>query len=223
MTLKEALNIILKEGEGKTFLKWIVDVYYTNAPENFNFLRVKEAYSSMIKELLGLYSVKTVFTDIVCIRNLDYDAINDYSKILYHNSYDCFVLENNDTKNHYGLIDIDWKELIEVPIKNTCITRYGLVSVVGSILYNMSWYGFNYEACKKGQANFEKKLSEILEETESADSHVHKNFDDIYKVLGLPAKTKEEKKRETRILSEIHKKIQDYYLNELKYIFPGDN
>lgn len=223
MTLKEALNIILKEGEGKTFLKWIVDVYYTNTHENFNFLKVKEAYSSMIKELLELDSVKTEFTDIVCIKSLDYDANNDYSKILYHNSYDCFVLENNDTKNHYGLIDIDWKELIEVPIKDTCITRYGLVPVVGSILYNMSWYGLTYKDCKKGQADFEKKLSKILEETESADSHVHKNFDDIYEVLGLPTKTKEEKERNTRILSEVHKKMHDYYLNELKYIFPRDN
>lgn len=223
MTLKEALNIILKEEKSEALLQWIIDAYYTDKLENFNLQKVKEVYLSMVKELLGLESVKTEYTDIVCIRSLDYDVNNDYSKILYHSTYDCFVLENNDTKNHYGLIDIDWKELIETPIKDTCITRYGLFPVLGTILYNMTWYGFTYETCKKRQADFEKKLSEILEEAEHVDSHNHKSFDDIYKELGLPIKTKEEKERDTRILSEVHKKMHEYYLDELKYIFPGDN
>lgn len=143
-----------------------------------------EVCSSVEKEidsLLSLEPCSSPIESIVCVRFLKDELQMDENRhyiiepdVKYHVTYNVYAVHNN---NLYSILFMDLRKIIGADILDSCIERYGFVTVMVSILHELSNSGY---ACsqRKEEINNALKISEkeILDQSENFIS-----FDDFSK------------------------------------------
>lgn len=64
------------------------------------------------------------------------------SDVKYHVTYNVYAVHNN---NLYSILFMDLRKIIGADILDSCIERYGFVTVISRILYELSYV---YSQCK---------------------------------------------------------------------------
>lgn len=203
MNFKDALLKIKKEG----LLDCIVD--------ESNDYEVCSSIEKEIDSLLSLEPQSSSIEHIVCVRffkdELQMDENRHYiieSDVKYHVTYNVYAVHNN---NLYSILFMDLRKIVGTDILDSCIERYGFVTVISRILYELS---YGYSQCKE-EINNALKITEkkILNGSEGLMS-----FDDFIKDRGFPKRSKEE----MGFIQKIHKHVFDEYEKE-KSILLGLN
>lgn len=177
MKFKDALLKIKKEG----LLDCIVD--------ESNDYEVCSSIEKEIDSLLSLEPCSSPIESIVCIRffkdELQMDENRHYiieQDVKYHVTYNVYAVHNN---NLYSILFMDLRKIIGADILDSCIERYGFVTVISRILYELS---YGYSQCKE-EINNALKITEkeILDQSENFIS-----FDDFSESLGFSERSQEE-------------------------------
>lgn len=157
MTLRELLKLVNNQSD----IEYIVSFFamHLNDSSSDHVLRqIKDdkAYqrmSSMIDELLSL-DVKGN-DKILCTERI-IDDFYGKGEEYYFESY--MMQKNDDT--HYSLDFIDWREVIDSKIDEYSLFKYGYLDVATSILWELSFLGFDLKTVEKGL----KELADTIDE-----------------------------------------------------------
>lgn len=202
MKFKDALLKIKKEG----LLDCIVD--------ESNDYEVCSSIEKEIDSLLSLEPCSSPIESIVCIRffkdELQMDENRHYiieQDVKYHVTYNVYAVHNN---NLYSILFMDLRKIIGADILDSCIERYGFVTVISIILYELS---YGYSQCKE-EINNALKITEkeILDQSENFIS-----FDDFSESLGFSERSQEEiefvQKAHQHVFNELEKEKRILGLN----------
>lgn len=202
MKFKDALLKIKKEG----LLDCIVD--------ESNDYEVCSSIEKEIDSLLSLEPCSSPIESIVCIRffkdELQMDENRHYiieQDVKYHVTYNVYAVHNN---NLYSILFMDLRKIIGADILDSCIERYGFVTVISRILYELS---YGYSQCKE-EINNALKITEkeILDQSENFIS-----FDDFSESLGFSERSQEEiefvQKAHQHVFNELEKEKRILGLN----------
>lgn len=196
MKFKDALLKIKKEG----LLDCIVD--------ESNDYEVCSSIEKEIDSLLSLEPCSSSIESIVCIRSLKEELKMDENRhyiiesdVKYHVTYNVYAVHNN---NLYSILFMDLRKIIGADILDSCIERYGFVTVMASILHELSNSGYAYSQ-RKEEINNALKITEkeILDQSENFIS-----FDDFSESLGFSERSQEE--------IEFVQKVHKHVFNELE-------
>lgn len=196
MKFKDALLKIKKEG----LLDCIVD--------ESNDYEVCSSIEKEIDSLLSLDPQSSSIEHIVCVRffkdELQMDENRHYiiePDVKYHVTYNVYAVHNN---NLYSILFMDLRKIIGADILDSCIERYGFVTVMASIFHELSNSGYAYSQ-RKEEINNALKITEkeILDQSENFIS-----FDDFSKSLGFSERSQEE--------IEFVQKVHEHVFNELE-------
>ena len=102
---------------------------------------------------------------------------------------------------------MDWDKIIGADILDSCIERYGFITVMASILHELS---YGYSQCKE-EINNALKITEkeILDSSESFIS-----FDDFSKSLGFSECSQEE----IEFVQKVHKHVFSEFEKEKRIL-----
>ena len=205
MKFKDALLKIKKEG----LLDCIVD--------ESNDYEVCSSIEKEIDSLLSLEPCSSSIESIVCIRSLKEELKMDENRhyiiesdVKYHKTYNVYAVHNN---NLYSILFMDLRKIVGADILDSCIERYGFVTVMASILHELSNSGYAYSQ-RKEEINNALKITEkeILDSSESFIS-----FDDFSESLGFSERSQEEiefvQKAHKHVFSEFEKEKRILGLN----------
>ena len=171
-----------------------------------------EVCSSIEKEidlLLSLEPQSSSIESIVCVRFLKDELQMDENRhyiiepdVKYHVTYNVYAVHNNN--NLYSILFMDLRKIIGADILDSCIERYGFVTVMASILHELSNSGYAYSQ-RKEEINNALKITEkeILDQSENFIS-----FDDFSESLGFSERSQEE--------IEFVQKVHKHVFNELE-------
>lgn len=196
MKFKDALLKIKKEG----LLDCIVD--------ESNDYEVCSSIEKEIDLLLSLEPQSSSIESIVCVRFLKDELQMDENRhyiiepdVKYHVTYNVYAVHNN---NLYSILFMDLRKIIGADILDSCIERYGFVTVMASILHELSNSGYAYSQ-RKEEINNALKIAEkeILDQSENFIS-----FDDFSESLGFSERSQEE--------IEFVQKVHKHVFNELE-------
>lgn len=196
MKFKDALLKIKKEG----LLDCIVD--------ESNDYEVCSSIEKEIDSLLSLEPCSSSIESIVCIRSLKEELKMDENRhyiiesdVKYHKTYNVYAVHNN---NLYSILFMDLRKIVGADILDSCIERYGFVTVMASILHELSNSGYAYSQ-RKEEINNALKITEkeILDQSENFIS-----FDDFSESLGFSERSQEE--------IEFVQKVHKHVFNELE-------
>lgn len=196
MNFKDALLKIKKEG----LLDCIVD--------ESNDYEVCSSIEKEIDFLISLEPCSSSIESIVCIRSLKEELKMDENRhyiiesdVKYHKTYNVYAVHNN---NLYSILFMDLRKIIGADILDSCIERYGFVTVMASILHELSNSGYAYSQ-RKEEINNALKITEkeILDQSENFIS-----FDDFSESLGFSERSQEE--------IEFVQKVHKHVFNELE-------
>lgn len=196
MKFKDALLKIKKEG----LLDCIVD--------ESNDYEVCSSIEKEIDLLLSLEPQSSSIESIVCVRFLKDELQMDENRhyiiepdVKYHVTYNVYAVHNN---NLYSILFMDLRKIIGADILDSCIERYGFVTVMASILHELSNSGYAYSQ-RKEEINNALKITEkeILDQSENFIS-----FDDFSESLGFSERSQEE--------IEFVQKVHKHVFNELE-------
>lgn len=209
MKFKVALLKIKEEG----LLDRIVDE--SHSYDSVDKSKLRSSIENEIDFLISLEPCSSSIESIVCIRSLKEELKMDENRhyiiesdVKYHKTYNvCSVRD----KSFYSILYVDWRKIVGADILDSCIERYGFVTVISRILYELS---YGYSQCKE-EINNALKITEkkILNGSEGLMS-----FDDFIKDRGFPKRSKEE----MGFIQKIHKHVFDEYEKE-KSILLGLN
>lgn len=180
MKFKDALLKIKKEG----LLDCIVD--------ESNDYEVCSSIEKEIDSLLSLEPCSSSIESIVCIRSLKEELKMDENRhyiiesdVKYHKTYNVYAVHNN---NLHSILFMDLRKIVGADILDSCIERYGFVTVMASILHELSNSGYAYSQ-RKEEINNALKITEkeILDQSENFIS-----LDDFSKSLGFSERSQEE-------------------------------
>lgn len=205
MKFKDALLKIKKEG----LLDCIVD--------ESNDYEVCSSIEKEIDSLLSLEPQSSSIEHIVCVRSLKEELKMDENRhyiiesdVKYHKTYNvCSVRD----KSFYSILYVDWRKIVGTDILDSCIERYGFVTVMVSILHELSNSGYAYSQ-RKEEINNVLKITEkeILDSSESFIS-----FDDFSESLGFSERSQEEiefvQKAHQHVFDELEKEKRILGLN----------
>lgn len=199
MKFKEALLKIKEEG----LLDCIVDE--SNSYDSVDKSELRSSIEKEIDSILSLEPYSSSIESIVCIRSLTEELKMDENRhyiiesdVKYHKTYNvCSVRD----KSFYSILYVDWRKIVGADILDSCIERYGFVTVISRILYELS---YGYSQCKE-EINNALKITEkeILDQSENFIS-----LDDFSKSLGFPERSQEE--------IEFVQKVHQHVFNELE-------
>ncbi|WP_270741359.1 hypothetical protein [Holdemanella biformis] len=205
MKFKDALLKIKKEG----LLDCIVD--------ESNDYEVCSSIEKEIDSLLSLEPQSSFIEHIVCVRflkdELQMDENRHYiieSDVKYHVTYNVYAVHNN---NLHSTLFMDLRKIVGTDILDSCIERYGFVTVMASILHELSNSGYAYSQ-RKEEINNALKITEkeILDQSESFIS-----FDDFSESLGFSERSQEEiefvQKAHQHVFNELEKEKRILGLN----------
>ena len=191
MKFKDALLKIKKEG----LLDCIVD--------ESNDYEVCSSIEKEIDSLLSLEPQSLSIEHIVCVRflkdELQMDENRHYiieSYVKYHKTYNVYAVHNN---NLHSILFMDLRKIVGTDILDSCIERYGFVTVMASILHELSNSGYAYSQ-RKEEINNALKFTEkeILDQSENFIS-----FDDFSESLGFSERSQEE----IEFVQKVHKHV----------------
>lgn len=205
MKFKDALLKIKKEG----LLDCIVD--------ESNDYEVCSSIEKEIDSLLSLDPQSSSIEHIVCVRFLKDELQMDENRhyiiepdVKYHKTYNVYAVHNN---NLYSILFMDLRKIIGADILDSCIERYGFVTVMASILHELSNSGYAYSQ-RKEEINNALKITEkeILDQSENFIS-----FDDFSESLGFSERSQEEiefvQKAHQHVFNELEKEKRILGLN----------
>lgn len=205
MKFKDALLKIKKEG----LLDCIVD--------ESNDYEVCSSIEKEIDLLLSLEPQSSSIEHIVCVRFLKDELQMDENRhyiiepdVKYHVTYNVYAVHNN---NLYSILFMDLRKIIGADILDSCIERYGFVTVMASILHELSNSGYAYSQ-RKEEINNALKITEkeILDQSENFIS-----LDDFSKSLGFSERSQEEiefvQKAHQHVFNELEKEKRILGLN----------
>lgn len=206
MKFKDALLKIKKEG----LLDCIVD--------ESNDYEVCSSIEKEIDLLLSLEPQSSSIESIVCVRFLKDELQMDENRhyiiepdVKYHVTYNVYAVHNNN--NLYSILFMDLRKIIGADILDSCIERYGFVTVMASILHELSNSGYAYSQ-RKEEINNALKITEkeILDQSENFIS-----FDDFSESLGFSERSQEEiefvQKAHQHVFNELEKEKRILGLN----------
>ena len=130
--------------------------------------------------------------------------------VKYHVTYNVYAVHNN---NFYSILFMDLRKIIGADILDSCIERYGFVTVMASILHELSNSGYAYSQ-RKEEINNALKITEkeILDQSENFIS-----LDDFSKSLGFSERSQEEiefvQKAHQHVFNELEKEKRILGLN----------
>lgn len=185
MTLRELLKNALNE---KEIMANVIALFAENLnTENKDRNELATAIQKMAKQLVELPKSKKENNDIYIIKQYEYfENINEY--------YDSFCKYKDDT-NLYGFSETDWMDLIDSKIYQGSIDAYGKAKVIYGILFEMSWFGYEYEEVKIRQKNFIKHIKELEEQNErTASEKLYINLQSLKSELDIKTSDEENKK-----------------------------
>lgn len=199
MKFKDALLKIKKEG----LLDCIVD--------ESNDYEVCSSIEKEIDSLLSLEPQSSSIEHIVCVRflkdELQMDENRHYiieSDVKYHETYNVCSVRDDSL---YSILYVDWDKIIGADILDSCIERYGFITVMASILHELS---YGYSQCKE-EINNALKITEkeILDQSENFIS-----LDDFNKSLGFSERSQEE----IEFVQKVHKHVFSEFEKEKRIL-----
>lgn len=199
MKFKDALLKIKKEG----LLDCIVD--------ESNDYEVCSSIEKEIDSLLSLEPQSSTIEHIVCVRflkdELQIDENRHYiieSDVKYHETYNVCSVRDDSL---YSILYVDWDKIIGADILDSCIERYGFITVMASILHELS---YGYSQCKE-EINNALKITEkeILDQSENFIS-----LDDFNKSLGFSERSQEE----IEFVQKVHKHVFSEFEKEKRIL-----
>ena len=199
MKFKDALLKIKKEG----LLDCIVD--------ESNDYEVCSSIEKEIDSLLSLEPQSSSIEHIVCVRflkdELQMDENRHYiieSDVKYHETYNVCSVRDDSL---YSILYVDWDKIIGADILDSCIERYGFITVMASILHELS---YGYSQCKE-EINNALKITEkeILDQSENFIS-----LDDFNKTLGFSERSQEE----IEFVQKVHKHVFSEFEKEKRIL-----
>lgn len=202
MKFKDALLKIKKEG----LLDCIVD--------ESNDYEVCSSIEKEIDSLLSLDPQSSSIEHIVCVRFLKDELQMDENRhyiiepdVKYHVTYNVYAVHNN---NLYSVLFMDLRKIIGADILDSCIERYGFVTVMASILHELSNSGYAYSQ-RKEEINNALKITEkeILDQSENFIS-----FDDFSESLGFSERSQEE----IEFVQKVHKHVFSEFEKEKRIL-----
>ena len=202
MKFKDALLKIKKEG----LLDCIVD--------ESNDYEVCSSIEKEIDSLLSLDPQSSSIEHIVCVRFLKDELQMDENRhyiiepdVKYHVTYNVYAVHNN---NLYSILFMDVRKIIGADILDSCIERYGFVTVMASILHELSNSGYAYSQ-RKEEINNALKITEkeILDQSENFIS-----FDDFSESLGFSERSQEE----IEFVQKVHKHVFSEFEKEKRIL-----
>lgn len=202
MKFKDALLKIKKEG----LLDCIVD--------ESNDYEVCSSIEKEIDSLLSLDPQSSSIEHIVCVRFLKDELQMDENRhyiiepdVKYHVTYNVYAVHNN---NLYSILFMDLRKIVGADILDSCIERYGFVTVMASILHELSNSGYAYSQ-RKEEINNALKITEkeILDQSENFIS-----FDDFSESLGFSERSQEE----IEFVQKVHKHVFSEFEKEKRIL-----
>lgn len=202
MNFKDALLKIKKEG----LLDCIVD--------ESNDYEVCSSIEKEIDSLLSLEPCSSPIESIVCIRffkdELQMDENRHYiieQDVKYHVTYNVYAVHNN---NLHSILFMDLRKIVGTDILDSCIERYGFVTVMASILHELSNSGYAYSQ-RKEEINNALKITEkeIFDQSENFIS-----FDDFSESLGFS----ERSQKEIEFVQKVHKHVFSEFEKEKRIL-----
>lgn len=202
MKFKDTLLKIKKEG----LLDCIVDE--SHSYDSVDKSKLRSSIENEIDFLISLELCSSSIESIVCIRSLKEELKMDENRhyiiesdVKYHKTYNVYAVHNN---NLYSILFMDLRKIIGADILDSCIERYGFVTVMASILHKLSNSGYAYSQ-RKEEINNALKITEkeILDQSENFIS-----FDDFSESLGFSERSQEE--------IEFVQKVHKHVFNELE-------
>lgn len=224
MTLLELLNKIIEENKTGDLLKEIHERYFSpHAITPTNYEKTRKAIGMEIDCLLNMKHVYGPSKyEIRVVKILEHDGDEETY------SFDVFAIETNTESNseHYGIELMDWEDIVNSQVNSKSILRYGIISCVAAILYNLSFFGFDYTEATKRQKETLEELEREMESLENVtDVTQYHTMDDIYKEFDLENPSEEKQKK----WQEEWKSELEFYESECYKLFrekpagiPGD-
>lgn len=150
MTFRELLKMH-DNPKDKEYFAFVFSQYLKKRTIKKNMQSAIKQTDGLFEELLDFEKTPTHWT-IGVERYLD-----DLEEETIQYIYDVYIMEENDPV-HYAMDLIDWKELIDAPIVEESILKYGTERILVEILWEITFDGFDYQTVCKNQ----KKLLESL-------------------------------------------------------------
>lgn len=150
MTFRELLKMH-DNPKDKEYFAFVFSQYLKKRTIKKNMQSAIKQTDGLFEELLDFEKTPTLWT-IGVERYLD-----DLEEETIQYFYDVYIMEENDPV-HYAMDLIDWKELIDAPIVEESILKYGTERILVEILWEITFDGFDYQTVCKNQ----KKLLESL-------------------------------------------------------------
>ena len=154
-----------------------------------------EGTKKEIQELLKLEKKGESKNDrsIAVVKRFDTN-ITETLDTIWKTYYDTYIIDTNKGA-FYGIEDMDWVDIIDYPINEKSIQMYGTIPCLASILYYLSWYGYDYKTATENREKFFNELLETLKNIENGKEKTHElDFDELREELGLEEETEDEKK-----------------------------
>ena len=208
MKFKDTLLKIKKEG----LLDCIVDE--SHSYDSVDKSKLRSSIENEIDFLISLEPCSSSIESIVCIRSFKDELQMDENRhyiiepdVKYHVTYNVYAVHNN---NLYSILFMDLRKIIGADILDSCIERYGFVTVMASILHELSNSGYAYSQ-RKEEINNALKITEkeILDQSENFIS-----FDDFSESLGFSERSQEE----IEFVQKVHKYVFSEFEKEKRIL-----
>ena len=137
---------------------------------------------------------------------LDYD-IDENNEIEYKKDWDVAVFVESE-QNRYSTLTFEFKELINMPIYELSLEKYGEHRVFMECLWEITWFGPDSEISKVNQDDFLRRLNEEVDDDDFIDD------DDLFDEIGFAEPSTEYKKAMTEALNvcgEYNRKVSDEF------------
>ena len=125
----------------------------------------------------------------------------------YHDTY---IIDTNENA-FYGIEDMDWADVIDYPINEKSIQIYGIIPCLTSILYYLSWHGYDYKTATENREKFFNELLETLKNIENGKEKTHE--------LDLEDELNDFIAKEEVSIINLHYQVAMTFSNELEYSF----
>ena len=194
MTLREALE----KNYSDAIVKEIVKIRRSWFQDDLLLLSESEEIEGTKKEVQELLKLKKKNKSekgksIAVVKRFDAHVMEQLNTV-WKTYYDAYIVDVNEG-TFYGIEDMDWNDIIDYPINEKSIQIYGTVSCLASILYCLSWYGYEYKTSNENREKFFEKLLKSVEELESGKQETYElDIDQLREELGLEKETEDEKK-----------------------------
>lgn len=173
---------ILKASDFDKVYEFIHSQYYSEYEDN---KKVKDTYRRFYDGLLKC-DVKPSNNILVAIKYKD-----AYEQGVY--TWDVTLFSSKDNEI-YSILFVDWDEILGYEVCEKSLSEYSIESIVGCLLYEMSFFGFTEEEMKIEEA----KLEESVKELESGNCKEFKTIEEMWNELGMDMNYEEYERTEPK-------------------------